>query len=97
MRCVSNLNNTCAWGCPAGLRVSPKKLKVDDCVWRSGVDKLLEDWCPLDLLHTRHVVHSIEHFLFVDGVVPVFLLGTRDLRMSAMHIHFISGYSRRGS
>jgi hypothetical protein len=75
-----------SWRSPAGLRVSPKQLEVDNSIGRSSLDKLLEDGRPLYLFHAGHVVHSVKHFLLVDGVVPVFLFCTSDLNISVMFI-----------
>jgi hypothetical protein len=84
--CVSDLDYPRSWRSPAGLRVSPKQLEVDNGIRRSSLDKLFEDGRPLDFFHTGHVVHSVKHFLLVDGVVPVFLLCTSDLNMSVVFL-----------
>lgn len=76
---VSDLDHAGAGGRPAGLRVSPEELEVDDGVGRGGVDEFLEDGRPFVCFHARHRVHALEDFFFVNGVVPVFFLGASDL------------------
>ena len=68
MSAITDLNDTGAWGCPGWLGVSPEKLEVDDSLWRSTFDQLAEYRSPFGL--TRNLVHTIEHFVGLDGVVP---------------------------
>jgi len=79
MCCISDLNHARTGRSPAGLWVSPEEFEVDNGVWWCGLNKLFEDWRPLDCLHAGHGLHSIKHFLLVNGVAPALLLRTGDL------------------
>lgn len=76
---VSNLDNTGCGREPAGLRVSPKKLEVDDGLWWCALDQSLEHgrpWC-----RTRHLVHALEDLVVVNSGVPALSFGTSDLEI----------------
>jgi len=47
MSTVADLNDACAFRHPAGLRVPPKQLVVDDGVWWCAFDQVYKDWGPL--------------------------------------------------
>ena len=66
--CVTNLDDTSVGRQPAGLRVSPEKLEVDDGVWWGALHKSLEDGCPFR--RSVNLVHTLQDLLVVDGVVP---------------------------
>lgn len=78
---VTDLDDACERRTPARLGVAPEELEVDDGIWWCSFDELLEDGCPFDLLHTRHLVHAFQDFLLVNGVTPALLLSTGDLQM----------------
>ena len=82
---ITDLDDACTGGCPAGLRVAPQELKVDDGVWWCAVDEILEDGCPFNLFHTRHVFHTLEDFFLVNGVAPALFLSAGDLGKLAMY------------
>lgn len=76
---ITDLNNASSRGCPARLWVAPQELEVYNCVGWCALDKLLENGRPLDLLHTGHVFHALQHLLFLNSVVPALLLCASDL------------------
>jgi hypothetical protein len=76
---VTNLDHASAGRRPTRLRVPPEELKVDNGVRWRGLDKFLEDRRPFDLLHARHIFHTLQHLLLLDSVVPAFLLRTGNL------------------
>lgn len=79
MRGIAYLDDARARRCPARLGVAPEKFKVDNGVWWSDFNQLLENGRPLVHLHSWHFLHTLEDFFFVNGVVPVFFLGSGDL------------------
>lgn len=68
MRAVTDLNDTSETRCPAGLRISPKKLEVDDSVVGCAANEVLEDGRPFTW--AWDLVETYEHLFLVDGVVP---------------------------
>ena len=62
---------------PAGLRVAPEELEVDDGVGGRAFHELFEDWCPF--LRAGDLVEAVEHFGGFDRVGPGFGLGARGL------------------
>ena len=83
---VTDLDDAGAGGGPAGLRVAPEELEVDDGVRWGSLNKLLEDGRPLVNFHAGHGLHTVEDFLLIDGVTPGLLLGTGDLRLLACEV-----------
>jgi hypothetical protein len=79
MRSITDLNDAGAGRGPARLGVSPEELEVDDSVGRGSLNQLLEDWRPLDLLHSRHCVHTVKDLFLLNGVVPRLLLSTGNI------------------
>ena len=77
---IADLDDAGTRGAPAWLGITPKQFKVDNRVGGRYFDKLLEDRSPLDLLHTRHGVHAVEHLLLIDRVAPTFFFSTSDLK-----------------
>lgn len=78
---ITNLDNASAGRCPLWLGIAPEKFEVDNSIRWSHFNELLEDGCPLVLLHAGHFIHTLEDFFLVDRVVPAFLLRTSDLDM----------------
>jgi hypothetical protein len=97
MRRVTDLDHASARRRPTRLRVPPEELKIDDGVGWRGLDKFLEDRRPFDLLHARHVFHTLQHLLLLDSVVPAFLLSTGNLWLSVTCLRWMIGYLHRGS
>lgn len=80
---ITDLDNASAGRCPLWLGIAPEKFEVDNRVGWSHFNELLEDGCPLVLLHAGHFIHTSKDFFLVDRVVPAFLFRTSDLDMSA--------------
>lgn len=97
MRRITNLDHTSTGRRPTRLRVPPEELKVDNGVRWRGLDKFLEDRRPFDLLHARHVFHTLQHLLLLDSIVPAFLFSTGNLWLSVTCLRRMIGYSHRGS
>ena len=76
---VSNLDNTSGGREPAGLRVSPEKLEVNDGLGWCALDQSLEHGRPWR--GTRHFVHALEDLVVVNGRVPALSFGTSDLKL----------------
>lgn len=65
---VTDLDDACVGGGPAGLGVPPEELEVDDRLGGGALDELLEYGCPLGW--AGDVVHGLEDLVGFDGVVP---------------------------
>lgn len=63
---VTDVDDQSAGGGPFRLRVSPEKLKVDNCVGRCELDQVLEDRRPG--LEAYTLVYVGEDFVGRDGV-----------------------------
>ena len=74
MSAVANLYDASFRRGPLWLRVSPEQLEIDNRVRRSTFDEVLENGCPLG--RSGDLIHSLEHFVRIDGVVPRFRLAT---------------------
>lgn len=79
MCAISDLDDSSGGGEPAWLWIPPEEFEVDDRVWWSAFYEFSEDGCPFFLLHALHFVHSLQHFLVFDCIVPVFRFTTRGL------------------
>jgi len=81
---VSNLDDTGARRGPGGLGVAPQQLEVNDSVWRSDLDEVFEDRCPLVHFHAGHLIHALQHFFGINSVAPALLFRTSDLQSLAL-------------
>ena len=77
MGAVADLDDAGERRGPAGLRVAPEELEVDDGVGGRAFHELFEDWCPF--LRAGDLVEAVEHFGGFDRVGPGFGLGARGL------------------
>lgn len=68
MSTVADLDDASGGRSICRLRIPPQQLEVDDGVWRGDVNQLVKYRRPLELF--GHFLHTSQHFLFVNGIVP---------------------------